>query len=344
MPPQQRGTPRGDSSALPPATSVEATWFLATGGPVASPIAIIELRGDVERALGAIGTSPVEPGTVGLRDLAGVDRGLVARWTESWAQLMPHGGVEVVRRVLRALEQSGVEHAEASEPRERYPEAGSLIEARVLEGLARAASPLAVDLLLDQARLWSETDAESDPARDRVLRRLIDPPLVVATGPANVGKSSLVNALARESVAIVSSEPGTTRDHVGALIDLAGLVVRYVDTPGIREQAAPGEREACRLAQRVRGSAELILRCGDAFSPPPEAGSSGPREQRSEDGAEVLTVALRTDLGAPAFACDAWVSVAEDRGVGELATMIRDRLVPPGVLVARTPWRFWAEA
>ncbi len=52
-------------------------------------------------------------------------------------------------------------------------------------------------------------------ARDRVLRRLIDPPLVVAIGPPNIGKSSLLNALAGRSVALVADEAGTTRDHVG---------------------------------------------------------------------------------------------------------------------------------
>src|SRR6185295_9068425 len=122
----------------------------------------------------------------------------------------------------------------------------------------------------DQPRRWQGAPPREAGERDRVLRRLIDPPLVVALGPPNVGKSSLVNALAGRSVSIVADEPGTTRDHVGVMLDLGGLVVRYVDTPGLRQGADELEREAVSGAMEVASRADLLLVCGDPTSLPTE--------------------------------------------------------------------------
>ena len=60
---------------------------------------------------------------------------------------------------------------------------------------------------------------------------------VVIAGPPNAGKSSLLNALARRDVAIVTEEPGTTRDLVHVALDLRGMKVVVTDTAGIREGA-----------------------------------------------------------------------------------------------------------
>jgi tRNA modification GTPase len=65
---------------------------------------------------------------------------------------------------------------------------------------------------------------------------------VVIAGPPNVGKSTLMNALARRDVSIVSSIPGTTRDLVEASLDLRGFPVTLVDTAGLRESDDPIER------------------------------------------------------------------------------------------------------
>ena len=56
-------------------------------------------------------------------------------------------------------------------------------------------------------------------------------------GPPNAGKSSLINALARRDVAIVSDTPGTTRDVVEARLDLGGYLLQVADTAGVRETA-----------------------------------------------------------------------------------------------------------
>ena len=63
---------------------------------------------------------------------------------------------------------------------------------------------------------------------------------VVIVGAPNAGKSSLLNALARRDVAIVTDEPGTTRDLVQVALDLDGVKVVVTDTAGIREDAGQG--------------------------------------------------------------------------------------------------------
>ena len=65
-------------------------------------------------------------------------------------------------------------------------------------------------------------------------------------GPPNVGKSSLLNALARRDVAIVSEEAGTTRDVIEVRLDLDGLPVVVSDTAGLREAAGKVEQEGIR--------------------------------------------------------------------------------------------------
>jgi tRNA modification GTPase len=312
-----------------------ATWTLATPSG-AGAVAIVQLHGDIDAALAACGIGVVAVGEVRLRDLMEVDRGIVARFAEDMCQLMPHGGVAVVRALVAELVRRGIPEADpagtAGPP--MYPEARSDVEARALAALSRVASPLAVDLLLAQHALWSRPDAASDPTRDRVLNRLIEPPLVVALGASNIGKSTLVNALAGRSVSIVADEPGTTRDHVGVMLDLAGLVVRYVDTPGLREGAGALEQEAVAEATEVAAGADLLLLCGDATARPP----SLPAVLAAKDR---ITVGLRGDLGAPQFAVSVLVSAARGDGIAELVSIVRERLVPGAFMQDQRPWRFW---
>jgi hypothetical protein len=295
-------------------------------------IAIIQLaaaHGDeLDSLLGSLGIGPLPIGAAALRDLLGADRGIAARWSATICHLMPHGGAGVVRTLLTRLRDAGVQAAAAP----GRPEARTAIEGHVLSALAMATSPLAIDVLLDQPRRWA-TGMESDPALDLVLSRLMEPPLVVALGPANVGKSTLVNALAGRSVAIVADEAGTTRDHVGVMVDLAGLVVRYLDTPGLRETSDSIEREAQALSLRAAAQADLVLLVGDAGSPLPSPPLSVP----------ILRVALRTDLGPAAWPADFRVCAPTGIGLPELVAGIREALVPSAALEDARPWRFWQE-
>jgi tRNA modification GTPase len=83
---------------------------------------------------------------------------------------------------------------------------------------------------------------------------------VVIAGPPNVGKSSLLNAIAKRDAAIVSAIPGTTRDVIEVTVEMAGVPVIISDTAGLRDR--PGDEiEAAGLAKTKRelANAEIVL-------------------------------------------------------------------------------------
>jgi len=104
--------------------------------------------------------------------------------------------------------------------------------------------------------------------RDRIValiadagraERMRDGVVVAIAGPPNAGKSTLLNAMARRDVAIVSPIAGTTRDALEVQLDLGGLPVVLVDTAGIRETQDPVEAEGVRRARRRVSEADLVL-------------------------------------------------------------------------------------
>jgi tRNA modification GTPase len=82
---------------------------------------------------------------------------------------------------------------------------------------------------------------------------------VALLGAPNAGKSSLLNALARRDVAIVSAEAGTTRDVIEVRLDLAGLPVVVSDTAGIREAGSAVEQEGIRRSMAAAREADLVI-------------------------------------------------------------------------------------
>lgn len=86
---------------------------------------------------------------------------------------------------------------------------------------------------------------------------------VVIAGVPNVGKSSLFNALAGTQRAIVTEIPGTTRDAIEAMIDIAKWPVRLVDTAGLRASNDIVERLGVEVAERHVKHAAIVLVCGE---------------------------------------------------------------------------------
>ncbi len=87
---------------------------------------------------------------------------------------------------------------------------------------------------------------------------------IVIAGPPNAGKSSLLNALARRDVAIVSHEAGTTRDVIEVHLDLGGLPVTLTDTAGLREASSHVEAEGIARALSRAEDADILLWVVDA--------------------------------------------------------------------------------
>ena len=82
---------------------------------------------------------------------------------------------------------------------------------------------------------------------------------IAIVGPPNAGKSSLMNALARRDVAIVTDVAGTTRDVLGIDLDIGGYLVHLMDTAGIRETEDIVEREGVKRTFRSIEEADLVL-------------------------------------------------------------------------------------
>ncbi|MDR1146264.1 MAG: ribosome biogenesis GTPase Der [Verrucomicrobiales bacterium] len=109
-----------------------------------------------------------------------------------------------------------------------------------------AAHGLGVEALLaGLSQAWEPAAAERDAAADREFR-------VAVVGRPNVGKSSLINALAREQRVIVSDLAGTTRDAVDVALEHAGRKIVFVDTAGMRKKARV--RDALEQAMTARAA------------------------------------------------------------------------------------------
>jgi tRNA modification GTPase len=133
--------------------------------------------------------------------------------------------------------------------------------------------------------------------------RLRDGLVVAIAGPPNVGKSTLINALARREVAIVSPHAGTTRDVIEVQLDLDGYPVTVIDTAGVRETDDPVEQEGVRRARARAAEADLVLWLIDAEH------ESGPRQ----GAVPAWTVRNKIDLDPSAAELPRWSGEGEFR-------------------------------
>jgi tRNA modification GTPase len=90
---------------------------------------------------------------------------------------------------------------------------------------------------------------------------------IALIGPVNVGKSTILNALAGRSAAIVSDEAGTTRDIIQIRLDLGGVPATILDTAGIRDESGKIEGEGIRRSVEAAGFANLVLVILDGSDP-----------------------------------------------------------------------------
>jgi tRNA modification GTPase len=321
--------------------------FMLMTPPQPGAIAIVQLHGDVGRALASLTNRNDWPiGRPCLITVEGIDDAVMFRLSSDMAQVMPHGGIRVVQRIAARLIGLGMSATNPVEidPMQVYPEAPDRFHAIMLEALSRAASPLAIDLLLDQPRRWLEFVESGaalsidDVARSRRLSRLIVPPRVVVAGAANVGKSTLANALLGRAMSIALDEPGTTRDYTVGRIELAGLVVDWYDTPGIRQTDDPIERTAIELARHLIESCDLLIAMSDHEHHWPDL----PREPdlrliNKIDLQRDVTRFSQPDAGTSMVLR---ISATTGEGLAELVRTVRDALVFPEDLSHCGPWLF----
>ncbi|SON58181.1 tRNA modification GTPase MnmE [Hartmannibacter diazotrophicus] len=122
--------------------------------------------------------------------------------------------------------------------------------------------------------IWSDMGDLADEVRGHLVgahfgERLRSGFEVALVGPPNAGKSSLLNALSRRDVAIVTDIPGTTRDSLEVHLDLGGYPVTLVDTAGLREGADVIEAEGIRRARQRAEHADLVLWLTETGEPAP---------------------------------------------------------------------------
>ena len=169
----------------------------------------------------------------------------------------------------------------------------------------------------------------------RIVREGITAVLV---GRPNVGKSSLMNALAKTDRAIVTPIPGTTRDVLEEFVNVRGIPVRLLDTAGLRETVDVVEREGVRRAHDALARAELVLAVLDGSEPLCD------EDRRLLDlarGKTAIIVVNKSDLpprlDAPHLAGLTgekrlvWTSATAGAGVEELRDAIRDAVLKQGL-------------
>ncbi|HXL99401.1 MAG TPA: tRNA uridine-5-carboxymethylaminomethyl(34) synthesis GTPase MnmE [Rhizomicrobium sp.] len=145
-------------------------------------------------------------------------------------------------------------------------------------------------------------------------------------GKTNVGKSSLVNALAKRDVAIVSPTPGTTRDVIEVHLDLGGYQVILSDTAGLREPGEAVEAEGVRRALERVASADISLLVLDGteadLSPAPPAD---------------LTIWNKADLPWPAVLDGLRVSAKTGEGLDALVAALTKLIAEKLAVKAGSP-------
>jgi tRNA modification GTPase len=262
-----------------------------------------------------------------------------------------HGGREVVRFLLDHLCEQGLQICSWEDFLRKTSDDPLCAEATI--ALTQAATFRTAGILLDQQqgalgrafdKILAALDRGDSMAAGEGLaqldryaavgQHLTRPWRVAVAGAPNVGKSSMVNALAGYQRSVVAATPGTTRDVVTTRIALDGWLIELADIAGLRREAESLEEQGIRRAKATAAGAALVLWVLDG---------SMPAVWPDEDDGRILYVVNKIDLPA------AWegganavrVSARMGTGLAELCSTLVAQLVqhspPTGAAVPFTP-------
>jgi len=223
------------------------------------------------------------------------------------------------RQALRQLQ--GLLGDRARDWRERIIEASALIEAGIdfsdegdVPAELRAPAIGAIEALHAEIAKVLAAQGHSERLRDGLV--------VAIAGEPNVGKSTLINQLARREVAIVSPYAGTTRDVIEVQLDLDGYPVTVIDTAGIRETDDPVEQEGVRRARARAEDADLVLWLVEGEQAVDPAALRGLRKSEDRDRREGLVWIVRNKIdlvaGATRPGSEFGISARRGDGIPEL--------------------------
>lgn len=222
------------------------------------------------------------------------------------------------QRRLALAQTEGALAARCADWKERLVKALALVEAEIdfsdeelPDGLSGQAVAMIAGVHGEMAQVLASANA-GEVMRDGVQ--------VAILGAPNVGKSSLMNRLARREAAIVSDISGTTRDIIEVRLDLNGIPVVLADTAGLRETADPVEREGIARAHARAAAADIALWVCDLTDMKEPAWPDG------LDAARRLVVGNKADLAREAGEgrCDLFVSASTGEGVDGLEDWLAD--------------------
>ncbi|KAI5803008.1 small GTP-binding protein [Geopyxis carbonaria] len=171
----------------------------------------------------------------------------------------------------------------------------ALIDFSEDQGFASPLASVAAGVRALAARLRGHV---RNAARGEMVRAGISLALV---GAPNAGKSSLLNAVVGREAAIVSPEPGTTRDVVETAVDVGGFMVLLGDTAGLRREGAGAvEREGIRRARERARGARVVVAVVDGTAAGVEADVAAVVDEAKAARKHVLLAVNKTDLMTPA--------------------------------------------
>ena len=221
--------------------------------PGIAALAVVRLEGPNARPFVAARARPVGDRATHVR-WGDIDDPLIVPDGDAAVEIHLHGGPRIVDRVVADAVAAG------------------FVRVTWDDGLDDAGRWLP-HATTDAGIAWTLAQRDFDPVdadpHDRTLERLLVPARVAVVGPANAGKSTLVNRLSGREASLVADVPGTTRDWVETPAFLLGgaLPIVLLDTPGRREEAGEIERAAIGLSDAAIGSADAAVLLLDATRP-----------------------------------------------------------------------------